>query len=82
MDWTKQALIQTLIGFDLCLFGTLTSGIGHNVQPIIIIGFVFFVPCPILNALLVDGDLKGKKDGIITTIVLLFVAGRSTKRSV
>jgi hypothetical protein len=77
-DWPKHALIAILVGYQICVFGTVTSSGGGNNQPLIIIAFLFFSPAAVLAALVKLGDLSANAVISICTIVFLIIAGESS----
>jgi uncharacterized membrane protein YqaE (UPF0057 family) len=76
-NWHAHALIAVLVGYQISVFGTVTSsGFIHN-QPLLIIAFLLFTPAAVLLALLKFGEIKADFLVNICTIILLAISGES-----
>lgn len=74
-EWVKHAAIQIVLGFELCLFGTLSSSSNSDVSPEIIIAFACFAPAVLLCGLMLSDTLKGHKIAAFITAGLLITSG-------
>jgi len=76
-DWIHHAAIQIVLGFELCVLGTLSSNTGQNAAPEIIIAFSCYAPSVLMAGIMVvnDHQMKGNKIAILVTVGLLITAG-------
>ena len=74
-DWNLQATIMILVGYPICVFGTVVTGGGNTTEALIIIGFFLFTVAALLTALIKLGEVESNLIIKICCIVMLFIAG-------
>jgi hypothetical protein len=74
--WESHAVIAILVGYQIAVFGTVTSsGFIHN-QPLIIIAFLLYTLAALIAALIKFGDAGSNFVNNISSIILLCISGK------
>jgi hypothetical protein len=74
--WQSHAVIAILVGYQIAVFGTVTSsGFIHN-QPLIIIAFLLYTLAALIAALIKFGEGGSNSVYNISSIILLCISGK------
>jgi len=75
VDFVKHALFAVVIGFQLIVYGMLTSyTVDTTVQAMMIIAFLAYAPATILAGGMIVGPLRSSKIIAILNAILLLIA--------